>query len=149
MTIEDPVEYQVEGITQTQVQSNIGMTFAGGLRALLRQSPDIVLIGEMRDTETADIGVKAALTGHLVFSTLHTNSAAGAVTRLIDMGLEPFLIASSVVCVAAQRLVKRVCQFCKADYEVTDADLRRVGLKRSDLKDMRSLQELMKWGAGL
>ncbi len=114
MTVEDPVEYQVEGITQTQVQPEIGLTFASGLRALLRQSPDIVLVGEIRDTETADIAVKAALTGHLVFSTLHTNSAAGAMTRLMDMGVEPFLIASSVVCVAAQRLLRRICPECKA-----------------------------------
>ncbi|MFA7001356.1 MAG: GspE/PulE family protein, partial [Candidatus Omnitrophota bacterium] len=128
MTIEDPVEYQVEGITQTQVHTEVGMTFAGGLRALLRQSPDVILIGEMRDTETADIGVKAALTGHLVFSTLHTNSAAGAMTRLIDMGVEPFLIANSVICVAAQRLVKKVCEFCKSEEKLSEALIRRCGL---------------------
>ncbi len=113
MTVEDPVEYQVEGITQTQVQPEIGLTFASGLRALLRQSPDIVLVGEIRDAETADIAVKAALTGHLVFSTLHTNSASGAMTRLMDMGVEPFLIASSVVCVGAQRLLRKICPDCK------------------------------------
>ncbi len=134
MTVEDPVEYQLEGITQTQVHSEVGLTFASGLRSLLRQSPDIILIGEIRDTETADIGVKAALTGHLVFSTLHTNSAAGAMTRLVDMGVEPFLIASSVVCVAAQRLVKKICEHCKAPVEITDDQRRRSGLKDSDLK---------------
>lgn len=134
MTVEDPVEYQVEGITQTQVNSEVGLTFAAGLRSLLRQSPDIVLVGEIRDTETADIAVKASLTGHLVFSTLHTNSAAGAMTRLIDMGVEPFLIASSVICVAAQRLMKRICQHCKGEVELTTDVLRRAGLKPEDLK---------------
>ncbi len=135
MTIEDPVEYQVEGITQTQVNSEVGLTFASGLRSLLRQSPDIVLVGEIRDTETADIAVKAALTGHLVFSTLHTNSAAGAMTRLIDMGVEPFLIASSVICVAAQRLMRRICQYCKAESPVSDEIMRRCKMKPSDFKD--------------
>lgn len=134
MTIEDPVEYQVEGITQTQVIPEVGLNFASGLRSLLRQSPDIVLVGEIRDGETADIAVKAALTGHLVFSTLHTNSAAGAVTRLIDMGVEPFLIASSLVCVAAQRLMKRICQFCKAPYTVPDDVLRRCRINPKDLE---------------
>ena len=134
MTIEDPVEYQVEGITQTQVNPAVGLTFATGLRSLLRQSPDIVLVGEIRDRETADIGVKAALTGHLVFSTLHTNSAAGAVTRLTDMGVEPFLIASSVVCVAAQRLMRRICQYCKAPYEAPEEVLRRCKIDPSQLK---------------
>ncbi len=136
MTIEDPVEYQVEGITQTQVLSEVGLNFASGLRCLLRQSPDIILVGEIRDGETADIAVKAALTGHLVFSTLHTNSAAGAVTRLIDMGVEPFLIASSVICVAAQRLMRKICQYCKTPCEVPEDVLRRCKLKTSDLKDV-------------
>lgn len=134
MTIEDPVEYQVEGITQTQVHSEVGLTFAAGLRSLLRQSPDIVLVGEIRDTETADIAVKAALTGHLVFSTLHTNSASGAMTRLIDMGVEPFLIASSVICVAAQRLMRRICQYCKAPVVISDELMRRCKLKPKDLE---------------
>jgi len=134
MTIEDPVEYQVEGITQTQVIPEVGLNFASGLRSLLRQSPDIVLVGEIRDGETADIAVKAALTGHLVFSTLHTNSAAGAVTRLIDMGVEPFLIASSLVCVAAQRLMKRICQYCKAPYTIPEDVLRRCKISVKDLE---------------
>jgi type IV pilus assembly protein PilB len=133
MTIEDPVEYQVEGITQTQVHTEVGMTFASGLRALLRQSPDIILIGEIRDQETADIGVKAALTGHLVFSTLHTNSAAGAMTRLVDMGVEPFLIANSVICVAAQRLIKKICEFCREPQVISPEILRRLGLKDQDV----------------
>jgi len=133
MTVEDPVEYQVEGITQTQVQPEIGLTFASGLRALLRQSPDIVLVGEIRDAETADIAVKAALTGHLVFSTLHTNSAAGAMTRLMDMGVEPFLIASSVVCVGAQRLLRRICPNCKAPATIPAEVLLRCKLPKSEL----------------
>jgi type IV pilus assembly protein PilB len=133
MTVEDPVEYQVEGITQTQVQPDIGLTFASGLRALLRQSPDIVLVGEIRDAETADIAVKAALTGHLVFSTLHTNSAAGAMTRLMDMGVEPFLIASSVVCVGAQRLLRRICPNCKAPAVIPPEVLLRLKLPAAEL----------------
>jgi len=140
MTIEDPVEYQVEGISQTGVRSEVGLTFAAGLRSLLRQSPDIVLVGEIRDGETADIAVKAALTGHLVFSTLHTNSAAGAVTRLIDMGVEPFLIASSLVCVMAQRLMKKTCQFCKVAYEVPADVLRRCHLTAEDMKGIKALK---------
>lgn len=134
MTVEDPVEYQVEGITQTQVQSEIGLTFASGLRALLRQSPDIVLVGEIRDAETADIAVKAALTGHLVFSTLHTNSAAGAMTRLMDMEVEPFLIASSVVCVAAQRLLRRICPHCKEPITIPPEVLRRFKISDGEMK---------------
>ncbi len=126
MTIEDPIEYQIEGITQTQVNAEIGLSFADGLRSLLRQSPDVILVGEIRDSETADIAVKAALTGHLVLSTLHTNSAAGAVTRLVDMGVEPFLIASSVVLVAGQRLLRRICVHCKAPYPIPPEVLKRV-----------------------
>jgi len=112
ITIEDPVEYQIEGITQIQINSDIGLTFAGGLRSLLRQSPDVIMIGEIRDSETADIAIKASLTGQLVFSTLHTNDAPTAISRLIDMGVEPFLIASSLVLVAAQRLCRVVCRAC-------------------------------------
>ncbi len=133
MTVEDPIEYQVEGITQTQVQPEIGLTFASGLRALLRQSPDIVLVGEIRDSETADIAVKAALTGHLVFSTLHTNSAAGAMTRLMDMGVEPFLIASSVVCVGAQRLLRKICPSCRVPATIPEEVLLRCKLSKSEL----------------
>jgi len=113
ITIEDPVEYQIEGITQIQANAEIGLTFANGLRSLLRQSPDIIMIGEIRDSETADIAIKASLTGQLVLSTLHTNDAPTAISRLMDMGIEPFLIASSVVMVAAQRLCRVICKACK------------------------------------
>jgi type IV pilus assembly protein PilB len=126
VTIEDPVEYQVEGITQIQVNPEIKFTFATGLRSVLRQSPDIVLIGEIRDFETADIAIKASLTGQLLFSTLHTNDACGAITRLIDMGVEPFLVASSLVAVAAQRLCRKICENCKEPHEVTPAVLNRL-----------------------
>ncbi|MBI4394784.1 MAG: Flp pilus assembly complex ATPase component TadA [Candidatus Omnitrophica bacterium] len=126
MTIEDPIEYQIHGITQTQVNPDIGLTFANGLRSLLRQSPDIILVGEIRDSETADIAVKAALTGHLVFSTLHTNNAAGAVTRLVDMGVEPFLIASSLIATTAQRLMRRICLNCREVCEIPKEILNRL-----------------------
>ncbi|MCP1355310.1 type II secretion system ATPase GspE [Aneurinibacillus migulanus] len=116
ITVEDPVEYQLEGINQVQVNSNIGMTFASALRSILRQDPDIVMVGEIRDTETAEIAIRAALTGHLVLSTLHTNDAVSSITRLIDMGIPPFLIASSVNGVLAQRLVRKLCPQCKQSY---------------------------------
>jgi len=117
LTCEDPVEYDLDGVGQTQMNSKIGLTFASGLRSILRQDPDVVLVGEIRDLETAEISVQASLTGHLVLSTLHTNTAVGAVTRLVDMGVEPFLIASSLVGVLAQRLVRRLCPDCKTPYE--------------------------------
>ncbi len=129
ITIEDPVEYLLEGITQIQAKPEIGLTFAAGLRSLLRQNPDIIMVGEIRDSETADIAVKASLTGQLVFSTLHTNDACGAITRLIDMGVEPFLVASSLIMTCAQRLCRKICQHCKEPYEVSEAMLSRVGLK--------------------
>jgi general secretion pathway protein E len=116
LTVEDPVEYQLEGINQTQVQPQIGLTFASALRSFLRHDPDVILVGEIRDTETARIAVQAALTGHLVLSTLHTNDAVGAVTRLLDMGVEDYLIASTVNGIAAQRLVKRLCQHCRVPH---------------------------------
>jgi len=118
VTIEDPVEYQLHGVNQIQTNAEIGLTFAAGLRSILRQDPDVVMVGEIRDSETADIAVKAALTGHLVLSTLHTNDAASAMTRLFDMGVEPFLISSSVLLVLAQRLVRRVCRHCKQEVEI-------------------------------
>jgi type IV pilus assembly protein PilB len=127
ITIEDPVEYELEGINQCNVNVKAGMTFAAGLRAMLRQDPDIIMVGEMRDTETATIAMEAALTGHLVLSTLHTNDAASAPTRLIDMGVEPFLIASSIIAVLAQRLVRTVCPKCKEEYEATREALLRYG----------------------
>jgi len=129
ITIEDPVEYQIEGITQIQVRPDIGLDFASGLRSLLRQSPDVIMIGEIRDPETADIAIKAALTGQLVFSTLHTNDAVSSVTRLIDMGVEPFLAASSLVMLCAQRLCRRLCLKCRAPVEVPKDFLEKIGLK--------------------
>lgn len=116
MTLEDPVEYHLPLIRQTQINPKAGLTFATGLRSILRQDPDIIMVGEIRDTETAEIAVQAALTGHLVFSTLHTNNACGALTRLVDMGIEPFLVASTVIGVLAQRLTRRICEFCKEPY---------------------------------
>lgn len=118
ITVEDPVEYMLEGINQTQVNTKAGMTFAAGLRAILRQDPDIIMVGEIRDSETAEIAVRAATTGHLVLSTLHTNDAAGAITRLVDMGIEPFLVASSVLVTVAQRLARRICPDCCQPYEL-------------------------------
>src|SRR5690606_13397277 len=112
ITVEDPVEYQLEGINQIQVKEEVGLTFASGLRSILRQDPDIVMIGEIRDTETAEVATRASLTGHLVLSTLHTNSAIEALSRLNDMGIEPFLISSSIVGIVAQRLVRQVCRDC-------------------------------------
>ena len=123
LTIEDPVEYDLEGVGQSQVQPKIGMTFASGLRSILRQDPDVVLVGEIRDLETAQISVQASLTGHLVLSTLHTNTAIGAVTRLIDMGVEPFLIASSMTALVAQRLVRTLCDHCKQPYQASEREL--------------------------
>jgi len=133
-TIEDPVEYQVEGITQVQANPDIGLTFASGLRSLLRQSPDIIMVGEIRDFETADIAIKASLTGELVLSTLHTNDAAGAITRLVDMGVEPFLIASSVILVAAQRLCRKICPYCKEKADIPKAVFDRLGVNKADLE---------------
>lgn len=117
ITIEDPVEYQVEGVNQIQVNSNIGMTFATGLRSILRQDPNIIMVGEIRDKETAEIAIRASLTGHLVLSTLHTNDALGSITRLTDMGVEPFLVASSLTGIVAQRLIRRVCRDCAEEHE--------------------------------
>ncbi len=118
VTVEDPVEYQLDGINQIQVKSSIGLTFASALRTILRQDPDVILIGEIRDAETAEIAVQSALTGHLVFSTLHTNDAASAITRLQEMGIEPYLISSCLLAVMAQRLVRKICQSCKTEYKI-------------------------------
>jgi type II secretory ATPase GspE/PulE/Tfp pilus assembly ATPase PilB-like protein len=120
LTIEDPVEYELAGVAQTPVRPSRGFTFATGLRSILRQDPDVVMVGEIRDGETAEIAIRAALTGHQVFSTLHTNDAAGAITRLIDMGVEPFLISSSLVGVLAQRLLRRLCPKCKSETEISN-----------------------------
>jgi general secretion pathway protein E len=130
ITIEDPVEYQLAGISQIQVNPKIDLTFARGLRSIVRQDPDVILIGEIRDQETAEIAVQSALTGHLVFSTLHTNDSASAITRLVDIGVEPFLIASSVIAVVAQRLVRVLCDACKAPYLPDVEALESIGLQR-------------------
>ncbi|MDY0390901.1 MAG: type II secretion system ATPase GspE [Desulfobulbus oligotrophicus] len=128
ITVEDPIEYQMQGISQVQVNPKIGLTFANGLRTIVRQDPDVILVGEIRDLETAEIAIQSALTGHLVFSTLHTNDAASAVTRLIDMGVEPFLVSSAVNAIMAQRLVRKICPHCKEGYVPPDTFLERVGL---------------------
>ena len=129
ISIEDPVEYQIEGITQIQVKPEIGLDFVSGLRSLLRQSPDVIMIGEIRDSETADIAVKASLTGQLVFSTLHTNDALSSITRLIDMGIEPFLVASSLIMLCAQRLCRRICLKCRQPVDIPDKFLESIGFK--------------------
>lgn len=134
ITVEDPVEYQISGINQVQVKSQIGLTFAGGLRSMLRQAPDIIFVGEIRDLETATIAIQAALTGHLIFSTLHTNDSASAVTRLVDMGIKPYLVASTVQAILAQRLVRKICPVCKKFYTPADEELAAVGLKEKDIK---------------
>ncbi len=127
LTVEDPVEYAIQGVGQTQVNAKVGMTFAAGLRAILRQDPDVVMVGEIRDGETAQIAVQASLTGHLVLSTVHTNDAVGAITRLRDMGVEPFLLASTLRLIVAQRLVRRLCDDCKAPREPDAASVRLFG----------------------
>ncbi|MFA5411031.1 MAG: GspE/PulE family protein [Candidatus Omnitrophota bacterium] len=129
ITVEDPVEYQIEGITQIQVKPEIGLDFASGLRSLLRQSPDVILIGEIRDSETADIAVKASLTGQLVFSTLHTNDAISSITRIIDMGVEPFLAASSLIMLCAQRLCRKLCLKCRKPLDIPADFLKKIGFK--------------------
>ena len=133
LSVEDPVEFDIEGIMQVPVNSQVGMTFQSGLKAFLRQDPDIIMVGEMRDLETAQISIQAALTGHLVLSTLHTNDASGAVTRLLDMGVEPFLISSSLLCVLAQRLIRTICKKCKSPFEPTDNQLQMLNLDPTDL----------------
>lgn len=132
LTIEDPVEYQIVGIGQIQVRPNIGLSFANGLRSIVRQDPDILMVGEIRDQETAEIAIHAALTGHMVFSTLHTNDAPGAITRLLDMGVEPYLAASSIVGVLAQRLVRRNCPHCSKPAKVSANVLRPLGIEPED-----------------
>jgi general secretion pathway protein E len=130
ITVEDPVEYQLNGIGQIQVNTKVGLSFASGLRSILRQDPDVVMVGEIRDTETAEIAIQASLTGHLVFSTLHTNDSASAVTRLVDMGVEPFLVSSSVNGMMAQRLVRRLCNSCKTAIVPTETELMKLGFTR-------------------
>ncbi len=137
ITIEDPIEYRINGIGQVQVNPKIDLTFASGLRSIVRQDPDVILVGEIRDTETAEIAIQSALTGHLVFSTLHTNDAAGAITRLRDMGVEPFLIASTVNAILAQRLIRIICPHCKEEYLPTPEMLGRIGLDESTCCDRK------------
>ncbi|MDA8555684.1 ATPase, T2SS/T4P/T4SS family, partial [Luminiphilus sp.] len=139
LTIEDPVEYMLPGVGQTQVNPKVDMTFARGLRAILRQDPDIVMVGEVRDLETAEIAVQASLTGHLVLSTLHTNTAIGAVTRLQDMGVEPFLLSSSLLAVMAQRLVRLLCLECREPYRPTDIECERLGITDSQIQLYRGV----------
>ena len=134
ITIEDPIEYQLPGVGQMQVNHKIDLTFANGLRSILRQDPDVIMVGEIRDSETAEIAIQSALTGHLVFSTLHTNDSFGAVTRLLDFGIEPFLVSSSILAVLAQRLVRRLCVDCREPYQATTAELARIGLDPAKLK---------------
>jgi len=133
LTAEDPVEYEIEGIMQVPINPAVGLTFGRALRAFLRQDPDIILVGEMRDLETAQIAIQSSLTGHLVFSTLHTNDAAGAITRLLDMGVEPFLVSSTLEAVLGQRLVRKLCKHCRTAYEPTEQDLSLLGLKPSEV----------------
>jgi type II secretion system protein E len=137
ITIEEPVEYELKGINQIAVRSDIGLTFAMGLRHILRQDPNVIMVGEIRDLETAEIAIRAALTGHLVFSTLHTNDAPSAFTRLIDMGIEPFLVASSVEAVMAQRLVRNICQHCKVEQKVERDYLRKIGFPAADIETVQ------------
>jgi type IV pilus assembly protein PilB len=135
LTVEDPVEYDIDGIIQVPVNENIGVTFAKVLRAFLRQDPDRIMVGEIRDAETGQIAIQASLTGHLVLSTLHTNDAPGAVTRLVDMGLEPFLVSASLEGVLGQRLIRTICKECKASYEPTDAILSQLGISPNEIGD--------------
>ncbi|NLC43543.1 MAG: Flp pilus assembly complex ATPase component TadA [Clostridiales bacterium] len=133
ITVEDPVEYRLDGVNQVQVNVKAGLTFANGLRSILRQDPDIIMIGEIRDTETAEIAVRAAITGHLVLSTMHTNDSASTVSRLIDMGVESYLVSSSVVGVVAQRLVKKICTNCKVEYQPSQSEMELINLKDGEM----------------
>jgi type IV pilus assembly protein PilB len=136
ITVEDPVEYRMPGINQVQVNPKAGLTFASALRSILRSDPDVVLLGEIRDHETAQIAIEAALTGHLVLSTLHTNDAPSAITRLTEMGIEPFLVGSALDCVVAQRLARKLCDRCKEPYRHDRAELARLGLLTSATADL-------------
>jgi len=140
ITIEDPIEYNIDGISQIQVANKKGLTFASGLRSLMRQDPDVMMVGEIRDAETAGIAVQAANTGHLVFSTIHTNDSAGALTRMVNLGVEPYLVASAVICSVAQRLVRLICPQCKESYEPTAGQLKELGIT-----DKSTLKEGLLW----
>ncbi len=150
ITLEDPVEYFIQGVNQSQVNPDIGLTFASGLRSILRQDPNVIMVGEVRDAETAELAVQAALTGHLVFSTLHTNNAVGAVPRLIDMGIQPFLLSASINLVMAQRLVRKLCEFCKVELPITalvrqEMDKQLIGIPQ-DYYDLIDQKQLKMWG---
>lgn len=145
ITLEDPIEYDVEGLNQSQIKPEIGYTFANGLRTILRQDPNVIMVGEIRDSETAELAVHAALTGHLMFSTLHTNTAIGAIPRLVDMGIEPFLLASSLRLVASQRLVRKICEKCKEEKDISES------IKKQITEEIKSVspEELKKYGLDL
>ena len=136
ITIEDPVEYKLAGYSQIEIKPKLGLNFANALRSVLRQDPDVIMVGEMRDAETAQIAIQSALTGHLVFSTVHTNSAPATITRLIDMGIEPFLVSSTIIGVLAQRLVRRICPECKISYEPHPEQLRELGINAQSFRKM-------------
>jgi len=144
LTVEDPVEYQLKGIGQMAVSPKIGLSFAQGLRAFLRQDPDVIMVGEIRDKETAEIAIQASLTGHLVFSTVHTNDAASAVTRLVDMGVEPFLVASSLTAILAQRLVRRVCPDCRVQYTPTEEEVKELGMSKAQFIERHGVEKIYK-----
>jgi type IV pilus assembly protein PilB len=144
ITVEDPVEYRIDGINQVAVNPKRKMTFAGALRSILRQDPDVILVGEIRDKETADIAIKAALTGHLLLSTLHTNDAPSTITRLVDMGVDPFLVSSSLLCIGAQRLGRKLCESCKQPAKFSEAELIAMGYEESEVGSI----ELFKAGDG-
>jgi len=136
ITIEDPVEYKLSGYSQIEVKPKLGLTFANALRSVLRQDPDVIMVGEMRDTETAQIAIQSALTGHLVFSTVHTNNAPATITRLINMGIEPFLVSSTIICVLSQRLVRRICPDCRKSYQPHPEQLRELGIKEVSFRKL-------------
>ena len=140
ITVEDPIEYQMPGINQVPVRKRIGMTFAAALKAMLRQAPNIIMVGEIRDRETAEIAINASLTGHMVLSTLHTNDAPSAVTRLVDIGVKPYLVATSLRASMAQRLVRRICPDCKQPHEPTRRELLAIGLERESIRDARFMR---------
>jgi type IV pilus assembly protein PilB len=137
ITVEDPVEYQVPGITQIAARPEIGLDFSSGLRAILRQSPDVIMVGEIRDFETADIAIKASLTGQMVLSTLHTNDSVGAITRLVNMGVEPFLVASSLVMACAQRLLKKICPNCREEVEIPPDILKKIRKEYPEAREVK------------
>jgi type II secretory ATPase GspE/PulE/Tfp pilus assembly ATPase PilB-like protein len=141
ITIEDPIEYQLHGVNQIHVKPQIGLTFSSGLRSIVRQDPDIIMVGEIRDAETADIAIQAALTGHMVFSTVHTNDSAGAITRLSDMGIEHYLMASALVGVLAQRLVRKICSHCKKLVKVGKKSMEEISSEIKDILDVNDLYE--------